>query len=59
MVGDSVTDVGLARAAGMRVILREGGYTTQPAAALGADAAIDHLCQLPAIIDHLDHLAIA
>jgi phosphoglycolate phosphatase len=48
MVGDSVTDVETARAAGLAgVILVSYGYTAIPAHALGADAVIDHLDELP------------
>lgn len=51
MVGDSATDVALGRAGKLRsVILRDGGYTPAPAAALGADAIITHFDELPPII---------
>lgn len=47
MVGDSANDVAAARAAGLPVILVSFGYTTIPAAELGADALIDHFAALP------------
>lgn len=53
MIGDSVTDVTLARAAAMPVILRTGGYTTKPAAELGADAVIGDLAELPPLIEQM------
>lgn len=59
MIGDSITDVRLARAAGMPVILRAGGYATQPAATLGANAVVDDLGELPAAIERLQRAAIA
>lgn len=42
MVGDSATDVGAARNAGVPVIVVDFGYTDRPAAELGADALISH-----------------
>ncbi|MBL8658670.1 MAG: phosphoglycolate phosphatase [Rhodospirillales bacterium] len=50
MVGDSGNDVAAARAAGLPVIVRAGGYTAIPAAALGADRVIDDVADLPAAI---------
>lgn len=51
MVGDSVTDVETARAAGLAgIIVVSYGYTAIPARALGADAVIDHLDGLPAAV---------
>jgi len=46
-VGDSATDVQLARAAGVPVILVDYGYTATPAAELGADGVIGSLADLP------------
>jgi phosphoglycolate phosphatase len=40
MVGDSVSDVASAHAAGVKTVLLEGGYTDVPAKDLGADAVI-------------------
>jgi phosphoglycolate phosphatase len=54
MVGDSVTDVATARAAGLAgVILVSYGYTAIPARALGADAVIDHLDEVPGTLARL------
>jgi phosphoglycolate phosphatase len=54
MVGDSVTDVKTARAAGLAgVILVSHGYTAIPAHSLGADAVIDHLEELPGALARL------
>ena len=53
MVGDSAADVGAARAAGVPVVAVSFGYTTTPAAELGADAVIDHLSELPAALVRL------
>jgi phosphoglycolate phosphatase len=41
-VGDSVVDVGAARAAGLPVVLTSFGYTDVPARDLSPDAVIDH-----------------
>jgi phosphoglycolate phosphatase len=41
-VGDSATDVGAARNAGLPVVLVSFGYTDTPAHALGGDVVIDH-----------------
>jgi phosphoglycolate phosphatase len=46
MVGDSIADVGTARAAGIPVILVDFGYTRTPVHELGADAVISHLNEL-------------
>jgi phosphoglycolate phosphatase len=54
MVGDSVTDVETACAAGLAgVILVSYGYTAIPARALGADAVIDRLDELPGALARL------
>lgn len=47
LVGDSETDVKLARAANLPVILVEGGYSDRPATRLGADLVIRTMAQLP------------
>ena len=41
MIGDSMADVGCARAAGCPVVLVSFGYTPEPARTLGADAVVD------------------
>ena len=48
MVGDSASDLGAARAAGVPVILVSFGYTDIPARDLGPDVLIDHFGQLVA-----------
>ena len=53
MVGDSVNDVKSARAAGMPVIVRAGGYGPVPAVELGADVVIEHFAELPDAIGRL------
>jgi phosphoglycolate phosphatase len=47
MIGDSITDLNTARAAGAPCILVSYGFTPVPARALGADAVIDDFAQLP------------
>ncbi len=47
MIGDSVTDLSTARAAGAPCILVSFGYTPVPAADLGADAVLDDFAALP------------
>ena len=46
MVGDSASDLGAARAAGVPVILVSFGYTDTPARELAPDVLIDHFDQL-------------
>jgi phosphoglycolate phosphatase len=53
MVGDSVTDVESARAAGLPVAIIRGGYTQIPADELGADLVCDSLLDLPAALNGL------
>lgn len=53
MVGDSPIDVASARAAGLRVLIRRGGYTRGPAEDLGADGIFDAFCDLPQAIRQL------
>lgn len=53
MVGDNQNDVAAARAAGVPVIVRAGGYTRVPAHALGADLVIDEFRELPAALAQL------
>jgi phosphoglycolate phosphatase len=51
MIGDSVNDVLAARAAGCPVVLVSYGYNHgEPAASAGADAVVDRLDQLPALL---------
>jgi len=53
MVGDSASDVGAARAAGMRVIIVKGGYTSTSADDLGADLVLDTMAELPDALGRL------
>lgn len=53
MVGDSVSDVGAARAAGMPVILVRGGYSQVPVEELGADLVCDTMLDLASAIEGL------
>lgn len=53
MVGDSITDVKTARAAGVPVIVVDYGYTPEPAHALGADAVASDFSEIPALARRL------
>ena len=53
MVGDSMTDVATARAAGVPVIAVDFGYTEIPPAELGADRLISHFDALPEVVREL------
>lgn len=53
MVGDSITDVKTARAAGVPVIVVDYGYTPEPADTLGADAVTGDFSQIPALARRL------
>lgn len=53
MVGDNANDVQAARALGMPVVARAGGYTRVPAESLGADAVFADFADLPAILSRL------
>lgn len=50
MIGDSITDVETARAAGVPVVLVSYGYTPEPAHRLGADAVVDRFYDVPAAV---------
>ncbi len=50
MIGDSPADYGVARAAGVAVILVDFGYTHTPVRELGADAVVSHLSEIPAAL---------
>jgi phosphoglycolate phosphatase len=52
-IGDSETDVLTARAAGLPVVLVRHGYTAMPPEALGADAVVDGLSDVPALLETL------
>lgn len=45
-VGDTATDVGAARNAGLPIVLVSFGFADTPATGLGADAVIDHFGEL-------------
>jgi phosphoglycolate phosphatase len=47
MIGDSITDLNTARAAGAPCVLVSYGFTPVPAKDLGADVVIDEFAQLP------------
>jgi phosphoglycolate phosphatase len=53
VVGDSMTDVATARAAGVPIIAVAFGYADRPAAALGADAVIASFGALPPAVAEL------
>jgi phosphoglycolate phosphatase len=53
MIGDSLTDVKTARAAGVPVILVSYGYTPTPAAELGADAVTGDFTEIPTLAKRL------
>jgi phosphoglycolate phosphatase len=57
MVGDSITDVEAARAAGLPVAIIRGGYTQIPADELGADLVCDSLLDLPAALNGVRNAA--
>jgi len=51
MIGDTSYDIDMGRAAGVRTVAVTWGY--HPAAALNADATIDHFAALPAVLTRL------
>ena len=53
MIGDSITDVATARAAGAPVIVVTYGYTPEPAHLLGGDAVTDHFSDVPMLAKRL------
>jgi phosphoglycolate phosphatase len=53
MIGDSASDVGVAKAAGVPSIVVTFGYTEIAAAELGGDHLIDHYDELPALVGKL------
>jgi phosphoglycolate phosphatase len=50
MIGDSVTDIRTARAAGIPVIAVDFGYSERPVSELGPDRIISHFAQLQSAI---------
>jgi phosphoglycolate phosphatase len=55
MIGDSITDLSTARAAGAPCILLSYGYTPVPVAELGADLVLDDFASLPQALGKLGH----
>jgi phosphoglycolate phosphatase len=53
MVGDSISDIAAARAAGVPVVAVDYGYTEQSVTELGPDRIISHLHQLPEVVQEL------
>ena len=53
MIGDSITDLNTARAAGAPCILFSYGFTPVPAAQLGADLVLDDFAALPEALERL------
>jgi phosphoglycolate phosphatase len=53
MVGDSASDIDVARAAGVPVVAVDFGYTETPVSLLGPDRVIDHFDKLPAAVFEL------
>jgi phosphoglycolate phosphatase len=56
MIGDSITDLSTARAAGAPCILMSYGYTPVPARELGGDLVLDEFAQLPAALKKMSLL---
>jgi phosphoglycolate phosphatase len=50
MVGDSITDIAVARAAGMAVVAVDFGYSETPVAELGPDRIVSSFERLPAVV---------
>jgi phosphoglycolate phosphatase len=50
MVGDSATDIDVARAASVPVVAVDFGYTETPVSLLGPDRIIDHFDKLPGAV---------
>jgi phosphoglycolate phosphatase len=53
MIGDSATDINVARAAAVPVIAVDFGYTEIPVAQLAPDRIIDHYSRLPSTVFEL------
>jgi phosphoglycolate phosphatase len=50
MIGDSVTDIRVARAAGVPVIAVDFGYSETPVAELGPDTVVSSFQELPEVV---------
>jgi phosphoglycolate phosphatase len=55
MVGDSISDIALARAAGIPIVAVDYGYTETPVGELGPDRVISALSDLPNAVFELLH----
>ena len=53
MIGDSLTDIRTARAAGVPVIAVDFGYTDRPVSEFGPDRIISRFAQLPAAVTEI------
>jgi len=53
MIGDSITDVNTAKAAGIPVIVVDFGYTSAPPETLGGDVLVSHYREIPAALARL------
>ncbi len=53
MIGDSLTDIRTARAAGIPVIAVDFGYTDRPVSELGPDRIISRFAELPSVVAEL------
>jgi phosphoglycolate phosphatase len=53
MVGDSISDIAMAKTAGIPVIAVDYGYSDKPVAELGADRVISDLAYLPTVISEV------
>jgi phosphoglycolate phosphatase len=53
MIGDSINDIQVARAAGVPIIAVDFGYTERPVSELGPDRVISAFSQLPAAVNAL------
>jgi phosphoglycolate phosphatase len=53
MVGDSINDIEVARAAKVPIIAVDFGYTETPVSALGPDLIIENFDKLPAAVVRL------
>jgi phosphoglycolate phosphatase len=51
MIGDSITDIRTARAAGVPIIAVDFGYSERPISEFRPDRTIGHFAELPASID--------
>jgi phosphoglycolate phosphatase len=50
MIGDSITDIRTARAAGVPIVAVDFGYNERPIAEFDPDRVISHFAELPASV---------